>query len=297
MRHVVKKPVDSLKRHNKAQIRTDILAKAPTMAVLPKFSFHNVDPDRLARAKRIAKSRLIRRFAPLQSQSFVPMSSPIQLSAATVAAPSVSTIATPARSTAAPQHYNPNGSMDIFQKALVHATSHEQPAVHPKKVAKKNKHATRKSRIGHRVLNTTAIALAIVLVAGFIGYQNKANIAMHVASARAGFHASLPGYKPSGFAIGNFTYSTGVVAVNFHSNSDNRNFTVTQKASNWNSETLLDNYVATTADQYQALQSGGRTIYMYGGNNATWVDNGVWYQVTDDGALSTNQVLQLAQSM
>lgn len=293
MRHVVKKPAASLKRHVKAQTPTDILAKAPSVAVLPKFSFHTVDPDRLQRAKRIAKSRLIRRFAPMESITYLGSSS-------SAAAPFVPPVAKSVRPAAAPQPTTTGASMDIFQKALVRATSHEQPAVHTtKRAAKaaKRAHSTRKSRIGRRVLNTTATALAILLVAGFIGYQNKANITMRVASAHAGFHASLPGYKPSGFAIGKFSYGTGVVAVNFHSNSDNRAFTVTQKASNWDSETLLDNYVATTADNYQALQSGGRTIYMYGNNNATWVGNGVWYQVTDDGSLSTNQVLQLAQSM
>jgi hypothetical protein len=119
---------------------------------------------------------------------------------------------------------------------------------------------------------------------------------MRVAAARSGVHISLPGYKPSGFAVGKFTYSPGTVAFDFSSH-DNRAYNVTAKTSNWNSETLLDNFVATNNKDYQTLQAGGRTIYIYGNNNASWVNNGIWYQLTANGSLSTNQVLDLAQSI
>jgi hypothetical protein len=257
------------------------------MTVLPKLSFHNVDPQRLKRAERIAKSRLIRRFAPLQ---------PVNMASAGagIAAP-VITPAAPTRPHASPAPTN--RSMDVFERALRHANAHEQPAAHPKKHSPKTHTRRRKSVLGRRALSSTALVVAFLLVGAFIGLQNKANITMRLASAKAGFHATLPGYKPSGFAVGKFTYSPGLVAVNFHSNSDSRAFSLTQKASNWNSETLLDNYVATNSSDYQAFQDSGRTVYIYGNNDATWVNNGVWYQVTDNGALSTNQVLQLAQSM
>ena len=284
MRHAVKKPTDSFKRQTKIQTRTDILAKVPSLQVLPKLSISQVDAARLKRAERIAKSRLISRFAPIQPVRY-------QVAAATATAPTVS-VSIP--TTPAPVSRATRPSMDIFERALVHATAHQEPTRHRKDHPKAKRH---RARTDHRVLSTTAAVVALLLIAGFIGYQNKANLTMRVATAHAGFHATLPGYKPSGFAMGKFSYSPGIVAVNFHSNTDNRSFNVIQKASNWDSETLLDNYVATASEQYQAFQANGETIYIYGNNNATWVNNGIWYRVTDNGSLSTNQVLQLAQSM
>jgi len=189
--------------------------------------------------------------------------------------------------------------MDIFQRALTHATAHEQPPVHPKKLARLQRSTSRPKRPAahRRTITLATTALAVVLLTGFIAYQNKANLTLRVASAAAGFHATLPGYKPSGFAIANFKYSVGNVAVNFHNAQTNTSYSLTQKNSNWDSQTLLDSYVATKSHTYQTLQSGGRTIYIYGNNDAAWVNNGIMYQVSSNGSLSTSDVLGIATSM
>jgi len=108
----------------------------------------------------------------------------------------------------------------------------------------------------------------------------------------------MPSYKPGGFALsGPITYSTGKISVSYQSNSDNRSYRVTQSNSAWNSETLLDNFVAVNRRAYQTFQDRGKTIYIYDGSNATWVDRGVWYQIEGASSLSSDQLLRIANSL
>src|SRR5207253_1604272 len=78
---------------------------------------------------------------------------------------------------------------DMFEHALKHARSHEQPPL-------------KKRHIRHsRVLNIAAGVAAFVVLGGFIAYLNMTNIQLRVASAEAGFHASMPSYKPTGYTL------------------------------------------------------------------------------------------------
>lgn len=167
---------------------------------------------------------------------------------------------------------------------------------------------THKKARKHRVANKLGISpkiihfgmgtFAAILLIGFIGYQNATNMSMKVASSRAGFNASVPGYQPAGFGMsGPIEYGPGQVTLNFRSHSDNRNFHITQKTSNWNSEALLNNFVVSNNKSYQTYQEKGQTIYIYDGSNATWVHGGVWYQVEGDSSLSSDQLLKIASSI
>ena len=185
-------------------------------------------------------------------------------------------------------------SEDIFTAALGRATSHQKPTL---KKGRKHRVA-KKLGISARAANIVVSVAIVVALGGFIAYQNVPNIAMHMAVAKAGVNAALPGYKPSGFAISRQIQATpGQVVINFHSNSDSRNFSITQTASDWNSQTLLDNYVALNDQQYQRLsQDNGKTIYIYGDTSATWVDGGIWYNITGKSSLSNDQLLKIANS-
>lgn len=298
MRKVVKKPEPSLKRHVKTQPRTDILAKTPEHQVVPKASMHHIDATRLKRAEHTAKSTLVSRFGAIEapvahhaSQAAHQIKHDVDAVIAGVSGELESIKPVFAAEAAAARP-----SMDIFEQALARANSHKETYIDPKKahrVTKRKGHSTAK-----RFARSGSLALAVLLIAGFIAYQNTANITMRVASSKAGFHASMPGFKPSGFAVGNFNYGAGYVAVNFHSNSDDRAFKLTQKVSNWDSTALLNEFVSNApGDSYQTLEASGRTIYTYGKNNATWVDHGVWFNVESNGSLSTSQLVNLATSM
>jgi hypothetical protein len=121
---------------------------------------------------------------------------------------------------------------------------------------------------------------------------------MRIAAARAGFDASMPAYKPAGFSFkGPINYSAGQVVVSFNSNTDDRQYSVKQQESSWNSDALLSNFVVANNSQYQTYIDRGRTLYIYDGSNATWVDNGVWYQVEGPSDMTTDQLVRIAASI
>lgn len=162
----------------------------------------------------------------------------------------------------------------------------------------KTHHKVRKSGRKSKLFVVSSATLAIAVFVGFFAYQNAPSAAFRLAAKRAGVRASLPGYKPSGYAMkGPLQSAPGQITIRFKSNSDERSFTVTQRSSNWNSESLLDNYVATNRRNYQTVSDKGKTVYIYDDSNATWVDGGIWYQIESDSNLSSDQLLNIAASM
>lgn len=183
----------------------------------------------------------------------------------------------------------------MFNAALGNATSHQQV---------RDKRATRRQRLGRRmhvsskIVSVSAVMLAALVIIGFFTYQNMASINVKIASSRANVSGTLPSYKPAGFSLSrSVQHSPGQITLNFASTSDNRSFQITQQASSWNSETLLDSYVAANRRQSQTIEDNGKTIYIYEGSNATWVDGGVWYRINGNDALSSDQLLKVASSM
>lgn len=179
---------------------------------------------------------------------------------------------------------------NIFEQALALATSHEQKP--PKQSVLR---AARRRKRLRRVLSIAASAAVFLALSGFIAYQNKANIQLQFASAKAGFPASTPGFKPEGFAMNKITYSPGVVAT-WYGNQD-KTFSLIQKKSNWDSQTLLENFVSTTNEDYQGYQANGRTVYVYGKGRATWVNGGIWYQIDAGDVLSDEHLVKVAASI
>jgi hypothetical protein len=123
------------------------------------------------------------------------------------------------------------------------------------------------------------------------------NWQLRMASAKAGFHASLPDYQPAGYALGKLHYGPGQVATNYHSTSNDSSYTIIQKPTTWDSQTLLEMVVMPADSHYQTVQSGDRTIYVYATNSAAWINNGIWYQLQADGTLGANQLIQIASSL
>jgi hypothetical protein len=107
----------------------------------------------------------------------------------------------------------------------------------------------------------------------------------------------MPGYKPDGFKLDQMDYSTGVAAIHFASNSDERSFALTEKQSDLDSAGLRDSFVTSEQQPYQTIETAGRTVYLYGEHNATWVSGGVWYQLRGAGALSDHQLVEIAKSL
>lgn len=182
----------------------------------------------------------------------------------------------------------------IFDEALENATSHEQPKI--KKPALRQRVA-RKLRISPKSLNIAAGIFIAVFVGGLVAYRSIPQLALQLASTRAGVKASMPDYQPAGFAFtGPIEYTSGTVTLNYASNSDERNFQIVQKSTDWSSQALLENFVVTK-EPYQTFQDKGRTVYTYGNNSATWVSGGIWYQVESEAELSSDQLRRIVSGL
>lgn len=290
MRTAVTKPAGSFKRRVKAHGSTDALIKTSAV-VAPKRSIGALNPKRAARAKQVAKSTAVKRF----HQPAVPSAIPV-----TIAKPVTHTAAQP-RHIVAPSHITPVRNpastqphakksetvANLLERALQEATGHLEPA--PK--------IRKKGRLSRRASSFAAVLVAVIILAGFVVSQNLPAMRLKLASSKAGFSANLPGYKPAGYHLSNVNSAPGEVSLNFGSNSDGRAFAITEKSSDWNSSTLRDTYLASSGQDYQTVESAGRTLYVYGKNAATWVSGGIWYQISTDGSLSTRQLVDMASSL
>ncbi len=148
-----------------------------------------------------------------------------------------------------------------------------------------------------RVSSVVAACFAIVLVGGYLTYVNMPSLSMHVAAVNAGVNATFPDYRPDGYRFnGPIAYNNGEVSLKFASTTNNSGYTINQKNSNWDSQAVLDNYVARKAKDYLTYSEQGLTIYTFNGE-AAWVNGGVFYTIEGDAPLSSDQVLRIVGSM
>ena len=155
----------------------------------------------------------------------------------------------------------------------------------------------RKLRVSPRALNASAMAVAVLLFVGFFGYQNTPNLSMHMATMRSRVDGGLPGYMPNGFSMNrSIAYKPGEITLAYQSNSDQRYYEIKQAASQWDSDALAQHFVSEK-DKVRTIQDKGKTIYLYGESNATWVDGGVWYRIEGNSLLNSDQLSRLANSL
>lgn len=277
MRHAVSKPKNTEK------------AKQPKQAITKASSL--TDTSREERAKNTTRSTVISKFGhevkKITSYATLPVTkSPVELPLhqEKVLTPPTATAISPQVQVA-----------DPFTQAINNSTSHTNPK--PKMLSKRQKMA-RKLKISPSLLNVSLGLFALLIIGGYVAYNNVPNLAMRVASARSGVAGSMPSYQPSGYAInGAIQYKPGQITVHFKSNSDQRSYSVAETRSDWNSEALLENHVAVNKKPYQTFQDKGKTIYIYNGDSASWVDKGIWYEVKGNSSLTTDQVLRIANGL
>lgn len=277
MRRTVHKPQPPLARHLKVHSALqpqETGASNPPLKI--KLSVQNVSPNRLQRAQKAIKSPAVQRFPKRVTETFA---------VSAIQSPAAETAAIPKLSTGALNSAPKPGLETLLEQAIRHATSHEQaPLAKPRRISKKA-----------AVLSVSFAAFLIM--AGTAAGSNLANLNMYVAGAKAGFSAVLPSFRPAGYHMGSINYNSGVVASSFLSNSDQRSYILTEKPSNWDDQALLLNFVKQNAASYGTVATNGRTIYLYGDHQATWVWHGVWYQLQSNGSLSDHQLVQIAESL
>ena len=147
--------------------------------------------------------------------------------------------------------------------------------------------------------NVALSLVAVALIGFYIWQVNYPNLAIKVAAAKSGVTATVPGYLPSGWKIGkNINATDGSLSYNVINPSSNKSVLIIQSKSDWDSQALAENYVTAKYPDYSAFQAQGLTVYMYGNNQASWVNNGNWFRVEGEtGALSQDQVIKMATSL
>jgi hypothetical protein len=277
MRNGVKKPETPLKRHTHAQGANTKPAAHSLPAKQAKHQLHKPAPGRLHHAQNVPKSPLITHFTADQPSTYSPAP------AVPAQAPAEAFPEAPVNNPSA----KPRTTAELLEQAVANASSHEEPAAEPAK----------RKRSKRKVAAGAGLALLAVLI-GVGASQTLSNGQLQLASSKAGFHAVLPSYHPSGFSQGALDYSPGIVAAKFNSNgNDDRGYTITQKKTSWTDEQLADNIVLPSDKDYQQVKTTNQNIYIYGNHNATWIKNGIWYQLRSDGSLSDRQLIQLATSL
>jgi hypothetical protein len=176
-----------------------------------------------------------------------------------------------------------------FEGAIDKAVSHlEKP---PKRTGRKISAKSKKLSIG-------LFAGAAIVLAGFFTWQNTLQLQMRLAAAKAGVPASLPKYSPAGYSASNdIETEPGKVSVSYKSKVDGKEFNISQQSSEWTNETLHDKHVLSNNKPYQTYQESGKTVYLLDDSGATWVDNGVWYQIKGEADLTSDQMLRIADSL
>lgn len=165
--------------------------------------------------------------------------------------------------------------------------------------SKKSKGAKKQARKKSKVVGIGSAVLAGCLLAAYVAYLNVPSVSMRVAAHRAGFDATLPTYRPTGYSFrGPIQHHPGQVTIHFQGSDAEKSFSLAQQKTSWDSTALLENYVAEHTTQYVTYQDRGLTIYIFDGSNAAWVSGGKMYTIdTENAQLDTDQILKLATSM
>jgi hypothetical protein len=249
---------------------------------------HELHPrrDRSPKA-HTAKSPLIQRFVPHTPVTATPKATP----AAVAAKPARATFAAPVARATSPAK-TPHESSQQLKSRLVSenlATATSRATQHHKPARTAGWQPTLPSIVG--------ASIALVLLAGYLTYLNMPGLSVRVAASQAGISARFPDYRPDGYSLdGPVSYAPGEVTIKFKTNGDNRGYAVRQRSSSWDSQAVLDNYVAKQSANYLTYNEQGLTIYTYD-HKAAWVNGGILYTIDGDAPLSSDQVLRIAASL
>jgi Domain of unknown function (DUF4367) len=251
--------------------------------------------DRFDRAKQYGKSAQISRFGPDAEHAQDKFGAPT-LSALLHPAES----AKPAAPAPAPVHHAAleQSMPQMPHLAITHheALSKMAPTPPPAAAATSPTFSSPRFALSPNAGRIAATATAIVIMAGYIWVQNFPKLALQSADSRAGIAASLPGYVPSSYNLSQTVTAPGTVTLNFTSPSS-PSLTITQKQSNWDPSSLLDNYIAKNTDDFSTINGEGLTIYLFGQNQATWVNRGIWFNISGATQLSKDDLLKIAYSL
>ena len=150
-----------------------------------------------------------------------------------------------------------------------------------------------------KIISVALVCLAVLAAAAVISIQKMPPVEMRLADIKAGFRGHVPGGVPAGYNFKSPIISgKGTITVQYRSADSKNSFAITQRPTSWNSASLTSNFLNNAGLEYQTYNApDGLTIYVFEADDATWVDNGIWYSLTGQDNLTTNQILTIADSL
>lgn len=143
-----------------------------------------------------------------------------------------------------------------------------------------------------------AAATAVIGVLGiYVWFANYPKMAVKIAGTRAGLAASFPAFLPSSYALsGAVAYGAGEISYQLKTPASETPLKITQKSTDWDSKSLLENYYRNKGQNPQPVTGQGLTIYI-DSNEASWVNRGIWYKLEGTEGLNQEQILKIAYSL
>lgn len=148
-----------------------------------------------------------------------------------------------------------------------------------------------------RWLKLSVLALLMLGICSFIAWQKVPEISLKLASLRAHVDASVPSYKPVGYAIsGPAEAQNHAVTLSYKAVRDKSiGYTIEEQASDQDSSTLIaDN--SSPNQQVQTTQANGIPIVIIR-NKVKCVSNGIETTITNQANLSADELLNIAKSI
>lgn len=187
---------------------------------------------------------------------------------------------------------------DAFTQAALNISSS-----HITKSAKKMRFYDRMAeslKITVRTLIVISVALVVLIVAGVTLYIFMPNLSMYIADSKTGVHGILPEYTPSGFSVKNIKYitgnPTGSITLSYKSNSDSRSYNITEHATSWDNQSLINGVIEPLAgSNFTSNQVGGISVFNTGKSDF-WISSNVYYILNNQANLTQNQINQIVTS-
>ncbi len=276
MRRAVKKPGQSLKRQVHVQ---GALTRPLPATIAVKHSAAQVDTERLRKAQEVPKHQRVNRFGVPTEVSLKFADIPVRQAPDTIPSndPPVTPPPTPT-----------NKPTDIFEHAMHNATNFIDISAHRahfKKVTRRH------------MLSAASGTLALLLIAGFAAYQNTPGLQLKLAGFRAGIATATPDFGATGFAYNGATADHSRLVIGLKNASGS--YQLSEQKTNWSGQDMISQVSAVDASgqaNYSTMQAAGNTVYRFGSTQATWVKDGIWYQVNGNQSLTDKQLAALVQN-
>lgn len=259
MRSAVKKP-----DHTKSSSLNKSLPIVKEGGVEKKLSAHSIHESRLESAKKSTRHPAVSKFAAVPTNQKQSNVSPKQ--------------------TVQRLKNQPKTTEDLLMHAIARANSHE------------NSYESTDQKSFKQLSSKVGLVIAGVVVIAILAISLIPHAELKLASNKAGFNISKPSYRPAGFSLQKIDANTGSAVLAYKSNSDDRKFVINEKISNWNNETL-NGVLAATTDSSQIVTPKGKNLFINDQGNATWINNGVQYELNSNGTLSNKQIMQIVDSL